>query len=261
VKNHRLLATLVAALTVALVVVPAASAQKRAAQLTVLAAASLNTVMPQIDGSEKYSFAGSDALQAQITLGAPADVFLAASSVGPDALYAAGKCSRPVVFVRNRLVLVTPVNNPANITSVYDLRNPGVKVIMGTPTVPIGSYTRQVLRNFGLLNAITPQVVSQERDVATIAAKMKLGAADAGFVYVTDALAAGAGLKTLPLPTWAQPPVKYEGCVVTASPNQADATAFLKHLSTKGAQAKFRAAGFLLPKVPVKPVTPVKKKT
>jgi molybdate transport system substrate-binding protein len=260
VKNNRLLVALVAALTCALVIVPAASARARAAQLTVFAAASLNTVMPQIDGSEKYSFAGSDALQAQINLGAPADVFLAASTVGPDQLYAAGKCSKPVVFVRNRLVLVTPANNPAKITSIYDLKQPGVRVLIGTPTVPIGSYTRQILRNFGLLNAILPQVVSQERDVATIATKIKLGAADAGFVYVTDALAAGTGLTALQLPTWAQPPVKYEGCVVTASPNQADAAAFLKNLSTKGPQAQFKAAGFLLPKAPVKPVKPVKKK-
>ena len=174
--KHRLL---VALAVCALVVVPAASAGKRAAQLTVFAAASLNTVMPQIDPSEKYSFAGSDALQAQITLGAPADVFLAASAVGPDALYAAGKCSKPVVLVRNRLVLVTPSNNPAGIKSIYDLQRPGVRVLIGTPTVPIGSYTRQILRNVGLLNAILPQVVSQERDVATIAAKLKLGAADA----------------------------------------------------------------------------------
>jgi molybdate transport system substrate-binding protein len=258
--THRLLVAVVAALALALVIVPAASARKGAVQLTVFAAASLNTVMPRIAPSEKYSFAGSDALQAQITLGAPADVFLAASTVGPDALYAAGKCAKPVVFVRNRLVLVTPSDNRAGITSIYDLQRPGVRVLIGTPTVPIGSYTRQILRNLGLLNAIMAQVVSQERDVATIAAKLELGAADAGFVYVTDARAAGTGLVALPLPTWAQPPVKYEGCVVTSSLNQAAATAFLKSLATKSAQAKLTAAGFLLPKVPARPVKPVEKK-
>ncbi len=256
-KNTRMLTAIIAAL--ALVAAPAASARKDAAQLTVFAAASLNTVLPQIDASEKYNFAGSDALQAQITLGAPADVFLAASAVGPDALYAAGKCQKPVIFVRNRLVLAVPANNPAGVTSIYDLKKPGVRVLIGTPTVPIGSYTRQILRNLGLLNAITPQVVSQEKDVATIAAKLKLGAADAGFVYVTDALAAGPTLKALPLPTWAQPPVKYEGCVITASANQTDAAAFLKTLTSKAVQAKFTSAGFLLPKVPAPPVKPVKK--
>jgi molybdate transport system substrate-binding protein len=96
--------------------------------------------------------------------------------------------------------------------------------------------------------------VSQEKDVATIAAKIELGAADAGFVYLTDARAAGPGLTALPLPTWAQPPVTYEGCVVTASANRAAATAFLKRLGSKSVQAKFTAAGFMLPKVAVKPV-------
>ena len=75
-----------------------------------------------------------------------------------------------------------------------------MKVLIGTATVPIGAYTRQILRNLGLLNPILSQVVSQEKDVATIAAKIKLGAADVGFVYTTDALAAGAGLDTIQLP-------------------------------------------------------------
>jgi molybdate transport system substrate-binding protein len=263
VKTNRLLVAFLAALSLVLIAVPAASSstsRKSATQLTVFAASSRNTVMPQIDPSEKYSFAGSDALQAQITLGAPADLFLAASNVGPDALYAAGKCQKPVTFVRNRLVLAVPANNPAGITSIYDLKKPGVRVLIGTPTVPIGSYTRQILKNFGLLNAILPQVVSQEKDVATIAAKLKLGAADAGFIYVTDALAAGPSLTAISLPTWAQPPVRYEGCVVTASPNQDAAAALLKSLTTKPVQATFTAAGFLLPKVPAKPVKPVKKK-
>jgi molybdate transport system substrate-binding protein len=158
-------------------------------------------------------------------------------------------------------VLVTPEANPAKIRSIYDLRQPGVRVLIGTPTVPIGSYTRQVLRNLGLLDAILPQVASQERDVATIAAKLQLGAADAGLVYVTDAKAAGAGLTALPLPAWAQPPVKYEACVVSASSHRADAAAFLEKLFTKRAQARFKAAGFLLPKAPAKPVKPVEKKT
>ncbi|MEO9176419.1 MAG: molybdate ABC transporter substrate-binding protein [Gaiellales bacterium] len=247
---------LVAALSLALVAVPAATAKpafsaKRAdTQLTILAAASLNVVLPQIDPTQKYSFAGSDALQAQIALGAPADLFLAASTTGPDALYASGKCQQPVTFITNKLVLVVPASNPRGISSVYDLEKPGVRVIFGIPTVPIGVYTRQILRNLGLLNAITPQVVSQEKDVATIAAKLKLGAGDAGFVYQSDAVAAGALLTTIPVPSWAQPPVKYEGCVVSSSPNATAAAAYLAKLNTAPEQAIFKADGFLLVKKP-----------
>jgi molybdate transport system substrate-binding protein len=256
VNSRRPLAVLVAALALAAVAAPAATARpasssKRAAtQLTILAASSLNVVLPQIDPTEKYSFAGSDALQAQITLGAPADLFLAASTTGPDALYASGKCQKPVTFITNKLVLVVPTANPAGIKSVYDLERPGVRVIFGTPTVPIGVYTRQILRNLGLLNAITPQVVSQEKDVATIAAKLKLGAGDAGFVYQSDAVAAGSSLTNIPVPSWAQPPVRYEGCVVSSSPNATAAAAYLANLNTASVQATFKADGFLQVKKP-----------
>jgi molybdate transport system substrate-binding protein len=257
VIKRRLITALAAVSVLALVAVPTASARRSATQLTIFAASSLNTVLPAIDPSQKYSFAGSDALQAQIQLGAPADLYLAASTTGPDALFANGKCQKPVTFVTNRLVLAVPANNPAGITSIYDLDRKGVRVLEGTATVPVGVYTRQILRNLGQLNAVTPQVVSQEKDVATIATKLKLGAADAGFIYVSDAQAAGASLTAIPLPVWAQPPVKYEGCVVSSSPNAAAAAAYLANLNTKAVQAQFKAAGFLLVK---KPAVIVKKK-
>jgi molybdate transport system substrate-binding protein len=261
VRNRRFTLVLCALLGAALVIVPAASARRSDSQLTIFAAASLNLVLPQVDSTQKYSFAGSDALQAQISLGAPADLFLAASTTGPDALYAAGKCQKPVTFITNKLVLEVPAANPAGITSVYDLEKKGVRVIFGTPTVPIGVYTRQILRNLGLLNAITPQVVSQEKDVATISAKLQLGAGDAGFVYQSDSVAAGAALKAIPVPAWAQPPVRYEGCVVSSSPNATAAAAYLKNLTTDKVQAMFKADGFILQKKPavIKKKTPVKK--
>jgi molybdate transport system substrate-binding protein len=257
------LAVLVAALAVALAVVPVASARPQRAQagLTIYAAASLDRILPQVDPSETYNFAGSDSLQAQIGLGAPADLFLAASATGPDQLFAAGKCRRPVTFIANRLVLVVPASNPAGITSVYDLEKHGVRVVLGTATVPIGAYTRQVLRNLGVLDGITPQVVSQEKDVATISVKLQLGAGDAGFVYRSDAKAAGAGLAVIPVPVWAQPPVRYEGCVVTASPNRAAAAAYLRHLTTARVQAMFRSDGFVLPKKPARIVERSAKRT
>ena len=131
-----------------------ALAGARQAQLTVLAASSLTNVLPQIDSAPRYSFAGSDTLAGQLRLGAPADVFAAANTSLPAALYQAGLVEKPVVFAANRLVLITPRSNPAGIASVYDLRRPGVKLIVGAPTVPIGAYTRTVLRNLATYGLI-----------------------------------------------------------------------------------------------------------
>jgi molybdate transport system substrate-binding protein len=215
------------------------------AQLTVYAAASLTDVFPKIDPGEKYSFGGSNALAAQITQGAPADVFASANMTLPAQLYAKGLCSQPVVFTRNTLVAVVPTANPAGIHSVYDLAKPGVKLVIAGPGVPVGSYTLQVLKNMSLSGPVLKNVVSQETDVREVLAKVALGEADAGFVYSTDAKTVPGKVKIVKVPAWAQPKVQYGACVVTKSPNQAAAKAYVTKLLGKAAQTQLLAYGFL----------------
>src|SRR5262249_46924840 len=157
----------------------------------------------------------------------------------PDQLYAQGLVEKPVVFARNRLVLIVPTSNPANITSVYDLRKPGVKLVIGNATVPVGSYTRTVLQNMGL-SAVLANVVSQEVDVRSVLTKAALGEADAGFVYVTDALTASGKLKTIAIPAWAQPKQSYEIAIVKSTGDRADAVAFVKKVLSKAGQTVMR---------------------
>ncbi len=102
-----------------------ASTRRAQAQMNVFAAASLSVAFPKFDGGQKYNFAGTDALAAQIRLGAPADVFAGASPDAPQALYRAGLVDQPVTFATNKLVLAVPIANPANITSIYDVERPG----------------------------------------------------------------------------------------------------------------------------------------
>jgi len=235
--------TLVGLLALALVAGTAAAAPR--AQLTVYAAASLTDVFPRIDPAERYSFGGSNALAAQITQGAPADVFASANTTLPQQLFSKGLCSKPVVFTRNTLVIVVPKSNPANVRSVYDLAKPGVKLVIAGAGVPVGSYTLQVLRNMNLSNAVLKNVVSQETDVREVLAKVALGEADAGFVYSTDARTVPGQVTVRKVPAWAQPKVQYGVCIVSTSANRGGAQAFVDRLLGKAAQAKLLAAGFL----------------
>jgi molybdate transport system substrate-binding protein len=232
------------AVVVTAVVSAGAQAQSRA-QITVYAAASLTDVFPQIDSTPKYSFAGSNGLDAQIQLGAPADVFASANTTLPAQLNAKGLCSKPVVFTRNTLVIVVPRSNPAGIHSIYDLTKSGVKLDIAAPGVPVGSYTLQILKNMNLSAAVLKNVVSQETDVREVLAKVALGEADAGFVYSTDAKTVPGQVTVLKLPAWAQPKVQYGICVVSNSPNKAEAQAFVNKVMSKAGQAKLLAAGFL----------------
>jgi molybdate transport system substrate-binding protein len=222
---------------------PAAQRSSKAT-LTVYAAASLTDAFPKIAPSARYSFGGSNALAAQIKQGAPADVFASANMALPQQLHDAKLCSKPVVFTRNRLVVIVPKANPANIQTVYDLRKHGVKLVIAAPGVPVGSYTLQVLRNMNL-SSVLSNVVSRETDVREVLAKVALGEADAGFVYATDAKLVATRVTTIKVPARAQPTVQYGICVVTASTHRADAQAFVKRVLSKSGQAKLLAAGFL----------------
>ena len=161
--------------------------------VTVYAAASLTEALPRIAPSARFQFAGSNQLALQIRQGAPADVFASASPIYTQQLYREGLVERPRTFATNSLVLAVPRRNPAAIRSVFDLaKRPKLKLVVAGAKVPVGLYTREVLKRLGLLRVLR-KAVSQEPDVKGIVGKLALGEADAGFVYATDVRAAGAG--------------------------------------------------------------------
>jgi molybdate transport system substrate-binding protein len=213
--------------------------------ITVYAAASLTDVFPAIDSGPKYSFAGSNALAAQITLGAPADVFASANTSIPASLYAKGVIGKPVDFTRNTLVIVVPKSNPAEVKSIYDLTKPGVTIDIAASGVPVGSYTLQILGQMNLTKPVLANVVSEETDVREVLSKVALGQVDAGFVYSTDAQTVPGQVTVVKVPAWAQPKVTYAMAVVTKSPNQAAAQRFIKEVLSKAGQARLRSFGFL----------------
>jgi molybdate transport system substrate-binding protein len=231
-----------------LLAAPAASAKSQGAkraQITVYAAASLTNVFPAIDKNEKYSFGGSNALAAQIEQGAPADVFASANMTLPTKLNKEGDCSKPVVFTRNRLVIVVPSSNPAHIHNIYNLTKPGVKIVIAASGVPVGTYTQQILKNMNLTAAVMKNVVSQETDVREVLSKVALDEADAGFVYSTDAKTVPHKVNVIKVPAWAQPKVQYGICVVSSSSDKPDARAFIKRVLSKRGQKKLHQFGFL----------------
>jgi molybdate transport system substrate-binding protein len=221
-----------------------------ATRITVYAAASLTQVFPRIAPAPRYNFAGSDTLATQIVQGAPADVFASASPKQTELLYHEGILRRPVVFATNKLIVLVPASNPTHIRSVYDLRRKGIKVIIGTPTVPVGAYTRQILDSLGITQDVMSNVVDQESDVKGIVAKIALGQGDAGFVYKTDAKPAGKRVQAILIPAWAQPPIRYEIGVVRKSSHLAAARTFIKRVTSLRGRRLLVQAGFGLPKRP-----------
>jgi molybdate transport system substrate-binding protein len=179
------------------------SQAKDSGSLTVFAAASLTQAFTTIGNTfgkannvtVKFNFGGSDTLATQITQGAPADVFASANQTEMNLVSQKGLIAgTPQVFVYNRLVLIVPKSNPAHIYSLADIGRPGVNLVLAAPAVPAGKYARAAFAEwatneaFGanFLSRVLANVKSNETDVTAVTAKVSLGEADAGIVYVTD---------------------------------------------------------------------------
>jgi molybdate transport system substrate-binding protein len=226
----------------------ALAAPAAAQAINVYAATSLTSVFPVLDKSPRYSFGGSNTLQLQIERGAPADVFASASPHEAQTLFHEGLCTRPVTFAINRLVLLIPNANPGNVTSVYSLRSGGRRISIGQAGVPIGAYTRQLLKRMRLSSILSSNRVSQQSNVGQVSSQVALGSADAGFVYYTDGLAVKDRTKMLSLPKWAQPPVRYLICTVKrAGVDTAGAKAFIDKVTGRAGRGALKAYGFGLP--------------
>ncbi len=196
-------------------------------ELTVSAASSLTEAFTAYgnetaDLDEKFSFAGSDDLAAQIRKSAPVDVFASANTSLPDDLYSEGLVEEPVTFISNRLVIA--VRSDSDITSIDDLTAEGLDLVIGAEGVPVGDYTREVLDRLpsDQAQATINRVRSEEPDVKSIVGKLTAGAADAGFVYSSDVHAAGDELRAIELPADLDPVVSY-GVAVVAGTGEPDA--------------------------------------
>jgi molybdate transport system substrate-binding protein len=244
--NRRLVTAISIAVTLAAGGCAEAEGGSDSGRLQVFAAASLSQVFPRIDGQPRYQFAGSDELALQIREGAGADVFAAASPRYPLELFEERLVDKPVVFATNQLVLIVPVDNPADITSIHDLRQPEVKFVIGAKGVPVGDYTRQVLEELGALDLLD-NVASEEQDVKGVVSKVRLGEADAGFAYATDVASAKDDVSSIALPAEAQPTVKYVIAVVTGGPRVAAAEDFVDQLLSASGRGALRRAGFGAP--------------
>jgi len=220
--------------------------------LTVLGASSLTDALTSYGESfsgvdVQTSFAGSDQLAAQIKQGAKADVFASADTAYPAELHREALVEKPVLVARNRLVVVTPKGS--SVKSLADLARPGTKIVIGDPSVPVGAYTRQVLGRLpgGERDAILGNVRSEEPEVTAVLAKVTGGAADAGFVYVTDAKTVAGQVRTLSIPPQLQPDVTYAAAVLSDSGNPELARRYLQGLLHGRGAADLREAGFLPP--------------
>jgi len=230
--------------------------------LSVFAAASLtkafgdlaDTLKKRTPGLEiSFNFAGSQQLALQIEQGASADVFASADPRWMASVRDSGLVEGlPRIFAHNRLVVITPVSAP--LAGLEDLARPGVKLVLAADAVPAGRYARRALTSIPQLEGYAPDfaqralanVVSNEEDVKAVVAKVQLGEADAGIVYVSDVTPAVARhVKRIEIPDAANVIADYPVAVLRHARNPEAARAFVALLLSPEGQRVLQVNGFI----------------
>ncbi|MBJ8341181.1 molybdate ABC transporter substrate-binding protein [Antrihabitans sp. YC3-6] len=222
-------------------------------EITVFAAASLKQTFTELGdllkaenpgASVTFSFAGSSDLVAQLTQGAPADVFASADTANMTKLTDAGLAAEaPVDFATNTLTIVTAPGNPKGITSFADLAEAGTQLVVCAPQVPCGAATKKV--EVATETDLSP--VSEESSVTDVLNKVTSGQADAGVVYVTDAAVAGDKVTAVSFPEAAKAVNTYPIVRLRGSKNAALATTFVGLVSGPKGRDVLLKAGFQAP--------------
>jgi len=204
------------------------------------------------------NYAGSQVLATQIKQGAIADVFASADQKNMKSVQDAGLMnnSSVVIFTENKLAIIVPTANPANITSLSDLAKSGVKLDIANSSVPVGNYTLQMLSKAsnnstygsGFNTSVLANVVSEETNVNDVVAKVALGQADAGIVYKSDVPAAyQSKVQTIAIPDSVNVLAQYPIGVVSTSSNAQLAQSWINYVTSPAGQAILLKYDFIIP--------------
>lgn len=234
-------------------------------ELVVFAAASLTDAFEEIAEAFTaenphitvlFSFGGSSSLATQLTQGAPADVFASANERQMEVVIESERVLEavPLIFAENYLVLVVPAENPAEIEGLDDLANAGVQLILAAPEVPIRAYTDAMFvlmaedEAYGedYVEAVLANLVSEEPNVRQVAAKIALGEADAGIIYLSDVTPDIAErVIAIPIPEALNTLAVYPIAPLADSPSPEQAQAFVDFVLSEEGQAILEAWNFV----------------
>jgi molybdate transport system substrate-binding protein len=230
-----------------------ACARTRTEELVVFAAASTADALQEIakeykaqnGGNVTFSFGGSSTLARQIVAGAPADVFLSADLVQMDLLEKAGMVHKEDTkpLLSNQLVVIVPVHSGMTMVEPRDLAVAAHVATADPESVPIGIYARQWLESLGLWSTIKPKIVPT-LDVRAALAAVESERAEAGIVYVTDAVISQKVKIAYAVPIENGPKIVYPVARISSSKKNT-AGDFVAFLAGPKAKAVFARYGFI----------------
>lgn len=221
--------------------------------LTVLADSSLTEVFGEIGTAYaqerpgvrlRFEFGAAPDLAARLSGHEPGDVLVTTDIASMDEEREHLSPRRRIVALGSLTVAVAP-GDPRGIRDLRDLTRPGLRVVAGAESVPVGRYTRQVLAKAG-----TPvRFSAQEISARAVLDRVRSGEADAGLVYVTDLASAGVAASSVPIPARLNVTAVFPAAAISDGGHPAETDGFLSWLVAPAARKLFNKYGFATPAV------------
>jgi molybdate transport system substrate-binding protein len=194
-----------------------------------------------IDGT----YASTGQLYAQITNGAPYDLFLSADRENPNMLNENGLAEPPFVYATGTVVLWT---NQKELCKSSDWRTllstvgPKKIAIANPKTAPYGAAAMEALKKAGLTDIIQEKLVFAQ-NIAQSFQYAFTGSVDAGFCALSSALS-DEGQKGCYLTISEAPPIVQSACLLKRTPQKKTAEEFVRFLSSPAAETIKKKYGY-----------------
>ena len=216
------------------------------------AVAAYRAVTPGTD--VKVSYGSSGNFYAQISNGAPYDVFFSADVAYPRQLADRGLVDPGtlVVYGVGRIVVWVPASSGVDVErlGIGALADPSVRrVSIANPQhAPYGRAAEAAMRSLGVYDAVAPKLVFGE-NVSQAAQFVQSGAADAGIVALSIALAPSmrAAGRYWEVPADAHPRLEQGAGVTSTAGDRAAAERFLQFVAVGAGKAILARYGFTVP--------------
>ena len=218
--------------------------------LVIFAASSLKPVLDEIAALDPscplaISYGGSAALARQITLGAPAEIFLSANPQWSEVVTPTDLGEEPVrvSLLSNRLVVIAARGSP----SVELAKLPSdAKIAMGlVNAVPVGQYGKAALQALEHWERLSGNIVETQSASAALTMVAR-GEMPYGVVYKTDALAEARVDIVAEFPSASHPPIIYQMVLTAKPPPRESAVKLFSWLQGDEAKAIYAKHGFIV---------------
>lgn len=191
-----------------------------------------------------FSFASTGQLYAQISQGAPFDVFLSADRLRAKMAIEKGFAAQGSRFsyATGRLALFSPHNKSAADPSAL-ARGNFQKIAIANPlTAPYGAAAVETMKSLGVYSTLRPKLV-QGNNIAQTYQFVYTGNAALGFVALSQIAGHEKGYRWI-VPEQHHSPLKQDAVLLKTGKNNAAARAFLSFLKTPAAKTILMKHGY-----------------